>query len=123
MFLLVVQLLGRIDFLLHEAAHALCERVDVFGLVKVHAGLSQMRKKGPRSIGGETRALVYDLDAHDSRSEAHRARDPEMESRPCFPGETEPAYTSMDKQNTIEFLLIFLTVCYHLLYKWTTRGL
>jgi hypothetical protein len=28
-----------------------------------------------------------------------------------------------DKQNMVEFLLIFLTVCYHLLYKWTTRGL
>jgi len=42
--LLVVQLLGWIDLLLHEAAYAFCEHVDVFGLLEVQAGLSQMRK-------------------------------------------------------------------------------
>jgi hypothetical protein len=89
--LLVVQLLGWIDFLLHEAAYALCERVDVFGLIKVHAGLSQMRKKWPLSIGGETRALVYDLDAHDSSWKD--------ESNPALEWRVDPDFQAIPRQN------------------------
>src|SRR5580704_12754216 len=48
---------------------------------------------------------------------------PETKSRAGLPWKTAPTHALQARRDRVDFLLIFLTVCYHSLYEWTTRGI